>query len=100
MNFTNFNNDIAAAFLNFEHLDLNSLVSYFNLMLSLLLDKYTLEKTVHTTTSSYNPWFLSNLLHERYSRRQLEHTWHRSHSNNDRLLYRTQFQLLFTNIES
>ena len=30
INFTDFNNDITAAFLNFEHLDLKSLVTHFN----------------------------------------------------------------------
>ena len=53
--FTDFNNDIAAAFSNFEHLDLNSFVSHFQSTLSSLLDKHTSEKTVHTTTRSSNP---------------------------------------------
>ena len=44
INFAEFNNDAAAAFSNFEHFDLNSLVSHFNSTLSLLLDKHAPEK--------------------------------------------------------
>ena len=55
INFTDLNNDITAAFSNFEYLDLNSLVSHFNLTLSSLLAKHILEKTVYTTTRFYNP---------------------------------------------
>ena len=44
INFTDFNNDITAAFSNFEHLDLNSLVTHFNFILSSLLNKHALEK--------------------------------------------------------
>ena len=58
INVTDFNNDITAAFSNFEHLDLNSL---FNSTLSSLLDKHAPEKTVLTTTRSSNLWFTPNL---------------------------------------
>ena len=69
INFTDFYNDITATFSNFEHLDLNSLVSHFNSTLSSLLDKHAPEKSVHITTRSSNPWFTPNLLHERQKRR-------------------------------
>ena len=52
INLTDFNNDINAAFSNFEHFELNSLVSHFNSTLSSLRDKYAPEKTVHITTRS------------------------------------------------
>ena len=90
--FTDLNNNITAAFSNFEHHDLNSLVSHYNSTLSSLLDKHTPEKTVDTTRSS-NLWFTPYLLHERQKRRQLERTWCKSHSDNDRLLYLNQYQL-------
>ena len=64
INFSDFNNDITAAFSNFEHFDLNSLVSHFNATLSSLLDKHALEKTIHTIIHSSSPWFTPNLLHE------------------------------------
>ena len=48
INFTDFNSDITAAFSNFEHLDLNSLVSHFNSTLSPLLDKHAPEKKLFT----------------------------------------------------
>ena len=44
INFADFNNDIITAFSNFDHIDLNSLVSHFNSTLSSLLDKYAPEK--------------------------------------------------------
>ena len=89
--FHRFNNNITAALSNFEHLDLNSLVSYFISTLSSLLNKHAPEqKPVHTTTHFSNSWFKLNLLHERQKKRQLERARHKSHSNNDCLLYGNQ----------
>ena len=68
INLTVFNNDITATFLNFEHLDLNSLVLHFNSTLSSLLDKHAPKKSVHTTTRSSNPCFTPTLLQERQIR--------------------------------
>ena len=42
--FTYFNNYITTVFLNFEHLDLTSLVSHYNSTLSSLLDKHDRKK--------------------------------------------------------
>ena len=89
INFTDFNNDITAAFSNFEHLDLNSLVSHIFVIIT--LQTCSGKKIVRTTTRSFNPWFTPNLLHERQKRRQLERAWRQS--DNDRLLYRNQCRL-------
>ena len=58
INFTDFNNDISAAFSNFEHLDLNSLISNFNSTLSSLLDKHAPEKNC-----SYDNSFLQSMVY-------------------------------------
>ena len=93
INLTDFNNDITAAFSNFEHFDFNLLLSHFNSTSSSLLDKHAPEKTIHITTRYINLWFTPNFLHERQKRRQLECAWCKSHSNNDRLLYCNQCRL-------
>ena len=58
INFTDFSNDITAAFSNFEHLDLNSLISHFNSTLSSLLGKHTPEKNC-----SYHNSFLQSMVY-------------------------------------
>ena len=81
INFTQFNKDISVAFFNFAHLDLDSLVNYFNSTLSSIFDKYAPLKTVTVTQRTSNPWFTSNLLNKRCKRRQLER--HRRISKNE-----------------
>ena len=90
INFTQFNQDISVAFSNFEHLDLDSLVNYFNSTLSSIFNKYAPLKTVTVTPHTSNPWFTSNLLNERCERLQLERRWHKSGNKSDKLLYKKQ----------
>ena len=65
INYTQFNQDISVVFSNFEHLDLDSLVNYFNSTLSSIFDKYAPLKTVTVTLRTSNPWFIFNLLNEK-----------------------------------
>ena len=90
INFTQFNQDISVAFSNFEHLDLDLLVNYFNSTLSSIFDTYAPLKTVTVTPCTSNPWFTSNLLNERCKRQQLEHHWRKSKNESDKLLYKKQ----------
>ena len=90
INFTQFNQDISVAFCNFEHLDLDSLVNYFNSTLSPIFDKYAPLKIVTVTPHTSNPWFTSNLLNERCKRRQLESHWCKSRNESDKLLNKKQ----------
>ena len=69
-----FNKDIADVLSNFEHLDLDSLVQFFNSTLALILGKRAPLKTVTVTPRNKDPWFTHNLLTERRKRRQLECT--------------------------
>ena len=75
VNFTQFIQDISVAFSNFEHLDLDSLVNYYNSTRSFVLDKCPLLKTVTVTPRTSNSWFPTNFLNERCKRRQLERNW-------------------------
>ena len=79
---------MSLAFSNFEHLDLDSLVNYFNSALSSIFDKYTSLKTVTVTPRTLNPWFTSNLLNER-CKRQLESQWRKSGNDSDKVLFKT-----------
>ena len=93
INFTDFNNDITAAFSNFEHLDFDSLVSHFNSTLSSLLDKHATEKNYSYLNSFLQSMVYTYLLHERQKRRLSERAWRKSHSDNNRLLYCNQCRL-------
>ena len=88
-----FNKDIVAAFSNVEHLDLDSLVQFFNSTQTLILDKHALLKTNTVTPQNKNLWFTPNLLPERSKRRQLECTWCNSRNETDRLLYKNPCHL-------
>ena len=89
-----FNKDIADAFSNVENLDLDSPRQFFNLTLTLILDKHASLKTVTVIPRNKNPWFTPYLLiSERRKRRQLERTWHNSRDETDKLLYQNQCHL-------
>ena len=60
-----FNKDIVAAFSNVKNFDLDSLVQFFNLTLTLTLDKHAPLKTVTVTSRNKNPWLTPNLLTEK-----------------------------------
>ena len=43
-----------------DNFNLDSLIDHFNSNMSLILDKYTLLKTVTVKPRTSNPWFTSN----------------------------------------
>ena len=93
LNFTDFNQDISNAFPNIDNFNLNSLIDHFNSNMSLILDKYAPLNTVIVKPRTSNPWFTSNLQNERGIRQQLEHTWHKTHNESDKLAYKKQCHL-------
>ena len=66
------------------------LIDHFNSIMSSIIVKYALLKTVTVKQRTYNPWLTSYFLCEEGKRQQLEQTWRKVRNESDRLAYKKQ----------